>query len=105
MITKDGVELINEERARQLGMGFDEENDAYYTHSELSLAARAYLSAAIDQQHGDDVVAPPVYWPWDNKYWKPETTVKGNLAKAGALIAAEIDRITAAEHRTSEEEE
>jgi hypothetical protein len=32
-------------------------------------------------------------WPWDNKYWKPSEDKVRNLVKAGALIAAEIDRL------------
>ena len=34
------------------------------------------------------------YWPWDMKWWKPsdEDPIR-NLVKAGALIAAEIDRL------------
>lgn len=34
------------------------------------------------------------WWPWDRKWWKPsqDDQVK-NLIKAGALIAAEIDRL------------
>jgi hypothetical protein len=32
-------------------------------------------------------------WPWDEKWWKPSTNPIRNLVKAGALIAAEIDRL------------
>lgn len=33
-------------------------------------------------------------WPWAKEFWKPDSTDRvKELAKAGALIAAEIDRI------------
>lgn len=33
----------------------------------------------------------PTPWPWAAEYWKPSPTVERNLAKAGALLAAELD--------------
>jgi hypothetical protein len=32
------------------------------------------------------------YWPWEWSFWKPRDPVR-NLVIAGALIAAEIDRL------------
>jgi hypothetical protein len=33
-------------------------------------------------------------WPWEASWWKPSQTDRiKELAKAGALIAAEIDRL------------
>jgi hypothetical protein len=32
-------------------------------------------------------------WPWDKERWKPSMDPKRNLVKAGALIAAELDRL------------
>jgi hypothetical protein len=32
-------------------------------------------------------------WPWDPSWWKPSPDPIRNLVKAGALIAAEIDRL------------
>ena len=36
-----------------------------------------------------------IMWPWEANWWKPtpEDRIK-ELAKAGALIAAEIDRLS-----------
>ena len=36
---------------------------------------------------------PPDSWPWALGWWKPGTDPIRNLEKAGALIAAEIDRL------------
>lgn len=40
------------------------------------------------------MVPVPALWPWDAKWWKPtpDNRVR-ELVKAGALIAAEIDRL------------
>ena len=32
-------------------------------------------------------------WPWSDKWWKPSDDPVRNLVKAGALLAAEIDRL------------
>lgn len=37
--------------------------------------------------------APAWDWPWSKKWWKPSEDPVRNLVKAGALIAAEIDRL------------
>jgi len=40
----------------------------------------------------------PNAWPWHPVQWKPSTDPERNLVKAGALIAAEIDRILRAQN-------
>jgi hypothetical protein len=38
----------------------------------------------------------PGWWPWAERFWKPTPDDRvRELVKAGALIAAEIDRLTA----------
>lgn len=92
---KTGSELIAEERERQLS---DErhlpQNDDLYTDNQLARAAESYLVAVTSpDEEGDDKgkARPDWDWPWHNSSWKPGTDVR-NLVKAGALIAAEIDR-------------
>lgn len=80
-----GIELIAAERQRQITEeGWSAENDAKYTKNELVLAAVCYLVPTWVK----------TFWPWrDFKWWKPSPdTSTRNLEKAGALIAAEIDR-------------
>jgi hypothetical protein len=36
-------------------------------------------------------------WPWDERWWKPSNDPIRDLVKAGALIAAEIDRLQRSE--------
>jgi hypothetical protein len=44
----------------------------------------------LDDDHG---IGTAVQWPWDENDWKPADDPVRNLEKAGALIAAEIDRL------------
>ena len=84
-----GVDLIMSERLRQIYQkGFNLERDDYYTSEELAKAAVAY--ATPYNLRKNEVV--PAIWPWDDSSWKTKGRIE-DLAKAGALIAAEIDRL------------
>lgn len=89
-----GVLEIAKERRRQIdNKGFNEERDDQYKDNELVKAAVCYASYGNlnDNQTADEILA--YEWPWDDDWWKP-TDRKHNLIKAGALIAAEIDRLS-----------
>jgi hypothetical protein len=92
--TAVGLSLITAERLRQIAVeGYTPEHDAEHGGGELALAAAAYaLAASCRQNQG------AVWWPWDSGY-KPGPQPLDSLVKAGALIAAEIDRIVAEEAR------
>ena len=49
----------------------------------------------LGHQYGrtETSVKPPRGWPWEPADWKPDNDPVRNLVKAGALIAAEIDRL------------
>lgn len=88
-----GIELIAQERKRQIKQeGFTLERDRAYGSLELRLAAFCYLRNSAFQL-GKSEVQPGVYWPWEIEWWKPSDDPVRNLVKAGALIAAEIDRL------------
>lgn len=99
----DGAALILRERIRQTHTkGWSPDHDDLHGHSELALAAVQY---ALPEDHRvtvslDGVTQVPVDWPWDDTAWKPtpEDRVR-ELEKAGALIAAEIDRLLRAKTR------
>jgi len=55
-------------------------------------AASSYAWAAAKQVLRE-AFAQPFTWPWEASWWKPSDDPIRNLAKAGALIAAEIDRL------------
>lgn len=96
----DGVEIIRAERERHLSVeGWTPEHDNHHTNGELAQAAACYSWPS----------PRPIFvkkaWPWELHEWKPELFGVGAewrevrdarvrvLAKAGALIAAEIDRL------------
>lgn len=83
----NGVRIIEYERNRQINEeGWTDNHDNEYKKGELALAAMCY--AAPDKS---TVLRS---WPWDSSWWKPTPDDRiRELAKAGALIAAEIDRL------------
>ena len=89
---KTGVELIAIERQRQIEEeGWTPKHDAQHTMAQLRFAAMCYTSPCATSSSMRKNVPPD--WPWDKKWWKPSKSDVRNLVKAGALIAAEIDRI------------
>lgn len=94
-----GVVLIAEERLRQIAEEqWTSEHDAGHVLGELLAAAQCYVVAARRAGEGADAFhiwkeGLPDYWPWDPEDWKPSADAVRNIAKAGALLAAEIDRI------------
>jgi hypothetical protein len=88
-----GAALIAAERQRQIEQeGWTPEHDEHHRHGELAEAAVCYAYASLGQWHR----SIPNLWPWDASWWKPSADPCRNLAKAGALIAAEIDRLNPA---------
>lgn len=95
---KTGIEFIAEERQRQIDVeGWNAEHDDIGNNDEqLAEAAALYALPEIRRTYEYDVNN---LWPWDKKWWKPtpDDRIK-ELAKAGALIAAEIDRLQRIQH-------
>ncbi len=95
-----GLELIIYERERQITKeGWSKERDTkVHPHGELALAAACYIYDYISRRGQRDTAyyhnQAVIHWPWDKKWWKPtpDDDVR-QLVKAGALIAAEIDRL------------
>lgn len=92
---KSGAELIAEERRRQIEKeGWSaEHDDGYHKRKELAMAAESYLVVYTAPDEDNDPPEPCWNWPWAGKWWKPSEDPVRNLVKAGALIAAEIDRL------------
>lgn len=95
----NGIDRIAAERIRQVEQeGFTAEHDDEHQYGELAIAGASY---AWPNPRPLDIIKQ---WPWDKEWWKPVQTFNPNrkeqaadrireLAKAGALIAAEIDRL------------
>lgn len=111
---RSGTELIAAERLRQIDAeGWTPEHDDHHAKGELAWAATCYAApeaiVRIYQEQDADGVAGLVSWaePWP-RAWTPNA-IRGvpgyvpwhrpgadritELVKAGALIAAEIDRL------------
>lgn len=99
---KNGIELIAEERQRQIDVeGYSKQHDSQHELYEFIIAAISYAeSAKVDALAKDDVsefeimrrkVEKGIWYPWGNSF-KPTTCIR-DLVKAGALIAAAIDRL------------
>ena len=84
-----GVGLIAAERKRHVDEeGWTPEHDDEHSGGSMVEAAVCYALYG----EGELAHVVPKEWPWDEKWWKP-STYKRNLVKAGALIAAELDRV------------
>ena len=121
-IRENGVQLIERERSRQVREErYSDDHDDLHDLGELAMAAAAYASPDGDRDYHWFIEAvtssgpvmvkhqewmrdakaafefesnSPRQWPWTDDTWKPTPDDRiRELAKAGALIAAEIDRL------------
>lgn len=92
----NGIESIAAERQRQIeAEGWSAEHDDAHDRDELSAAAACYAHFGwVRPSNGE----APSEWPWSPDWWKPKDR-RADLVRAGALIAAEIDRIDRAAAR------
>lgn len=107
--SKDGAALIAAERERQINAeGWTAIHDDMHCDEQLPRAAACYATDGLVEIAGDFRELRPVVWallwPFEKKWWKPSKRRTRNgrireLVKAGAMIAAEIDRL----HREQEE--
>lgn len=103
----DGAALIAAERRRQIEQkGYSPEHDQEHDDGSLLDAAQSYLMEGDFLRRHPDSFNPETMltlqdirgfnaspWPWSAESWKPSPDPVRNLVKAGALIAAEIDRL------------
>lgn len=90
----NGAQLIADERLAQVQRdGWTPAHDDMHRDHELLCAAQCYIIEVMDPGE-----APHTgFWP-ENWMWNPSEDPIRNLVRAGALIAAEIDRIKRAEN-------
>lgn len=92
-----GIELIAAERARQISQeGWTPEHDDEHDNGQLARAAACYAMGVFERQRAlnSDCNILGWLWPWSMRCWKPTPDNRiRELTKAGALIAAEIDRL------------
>lgn len=92
---KSGIELIAEERQRQIEKeGWTPEHDFEHDRQELAFAAVTYAMPFEKTGSGESEIKRIHFWPWEPEWFKPTPNDRvKELTKAGALIAAEIDRL------------
>lgn len=81
-----GAAMISEERKRQLAR-FTAQYDDRHDRSELAKAGLAYVLEYLGWHD-----AAMSEFPWKPEEFRPGSTPQETLARAGALLAAEIDR-------------
>jgi hypothetical protein len=93
-----GAERIKQERIRQIHVeGCTPQHDEQWTSEQLAEAAAFY---AIPEKYGELLA----FWPWNPKRNKKSKHSRiRQLEIAGALVAAEIDRLQRLENGRSEE--
>lgn len=85
-----GAAMIALERARQVfSEGYSAEHDDRHKRYQLVDAGICYAREATLAARPSSV---PLTWPWEDELWKPSERID-DLVKAGALFAAEIDRL------------
>jgi hypothetical protein len=98
-VRQRSVDLIAAERQRQVeSEGWTPEHDDSHTRGEIARAAGVY---AMPSNHS----WKEANWPWEPESFKHKPPTREGrireLVKAGALIAAEIDRLRRAEGKPS----
>lgn len=90
----NAIDLIKAERERQVSAeGWTPEHDDQHPRGEMAMAAASYAFPPQREPGDTHEEAPPDTWPWETEWWKPCPNDRlRELVKAGALLAAEIDR-------------
>jgi len=89
------VDILKERERQEAVEGWTPAHDDEHDQCELSLAGAVYaLSGSADSALRQDARQSAIreLWPFQNHWFKP-TGGREDLVKAGALIAAEIDRL------------
>jgi len=100
----EGIELFSLELERVRAKGRTVAHDRQYVLGELAFAGASYAQvegaqAKVVTQSGKEpnveIMGPLKIWPWAQQHWKPSNSRLRNIVRAGALLAAEADRLIA----------
>lgn len=95
----EGIRRITKERNRQIEEeGYNEEHDSYLSVDSFIACAISYAMCELHKQEAEK------WWTWDRNYFKPKDRLR-NLERAGALIAAAIDKIVKEESESNPSQE
>lgn len=98
-----GIELIATERKRQINQeGWTPDHDDSHEECEMAAAAGVYALLAAGYHTQNPRVLVEHYWPLGWSGWFKPKNQLSNLVRAGALIAAEIDRLNRKKDKDSQ---
>jgi hypothetical protein len=90
MSLSKGADLILAERERQISEeGYNKTHDSFHNYEEFIWAAISYSINSFNDDESKKLGEQ--WWPWSEESYKPKDVLQ-NLKRAGALIAAAIDR-------------
>ena len=91
---KSPLEMIATERQAQLAMGYDASHDDQYAAGELAAAAACFALGSTEVRDAKESGEACNLWPaeWPREILGENTRMR-QLVVAGALIAAEIERL------------
>jgi hypothetical protein len=92
--------MVLEARKHQIDIGYTPSSDDLLDSGELGRAVAAYAYRGAQTPYGlvyGDGDPPPT-WPFAAAMWNPKSN-KEDLARAAALIMAEIERLLRAEEK------
>lgn len=88
--TATALQLVNEERTKQLQRGYDRDHDAAHRTGAIALAAAAMAMRSASES-GVDAKAS-IVWPWPEQMPKRESALRDAVI-AAALAVAEVERL------------
>lgn len=88
------LDVISERRRQIESEGWTPQHDDTHRLGEMALAGAAYAGYAAAKIDGDLTLGTKAFefWPWRSSWWKPKDS-RRDLARAAALIIAEIERL------------
>lgn len=90
-VTQAEADIISERRRHVEVEGWTPEHDDEHSNGELARAAAAYALVTVRPYDWIMNLIKEI-WPFDTSWWKPITSDRRNLVKAGSMIVAEIER-------------
>lgn len=93
--SQGAIDIMKERERQEVEEGWTPTHDDAYVDGQLPKAAACYAWLASLRPEAAELFVdhPPPVWPdWHLSFWRPKDA-RSNLVRAGALIAAEIDRL------------
>ncbi|WP_299734624.1 hypothetical protein [uncultured Roseobacter sp.] len=90
--------ILTERERQEVEEGYKSQDDDNWSDGTILAAGIAYAISAFPADYFNDPYNDDVtelmenLWPWGKVNWKPKDK-RADLVRAGALIAAEIDRL------------